>query len=538
MEGTSLLSLPDGMLVEDIQITEHELVIEVVTTHPTSCCPLCAQPSDALKGHYRRVLRDAPCAGRQVQLILTVRKFYCHNSYCAQKVFTERLPTFVEPWARMTIRCCQQITSIGLATCGKGGARLADRLGIHTTRPTILRRIMDLPDASGGSVVYLGIDDFAFRRGYRFGTILVNLESHRVVGLLPDRQTETVAQWMRYQPDLKVVSRDRGGEYAAAARQGAPQAIQCADRFHMVKNLTEAVQVLLARCQAEILAEQKPDEPDLHERQKPIISIEEWRPPEPAYVEKVRLARRAGRYVRYQQVVELSRQGMGTKEIAGHLGISDRTVRDWLKQGTFPEVQKRRKRQSSFDTFAPYVLKRWQEGERNGLVLWREIKAQGYAGTDRSVYRYLKTLKQAEVRASVNPERLRKYTALTAIWLFVRDPKQLNEIEREDVAAFCQASAALKKAYDLLHDFLLMVHKREGHRLDAWLARAAESGLAELQSFVSGVEKDKDAVQAGLTWPITNGMVEGHVTKLKLIKRTMYGRAGFALLRQRVLHAV
>jgi transposase len=192
--------------------------------------------------------------------------------------------------------------------------------------------------------------------------MLVNLESQRVVGLLPDRQTETVAQWMRYQPDLKVVSRDRGGEYAAAARQGAPQAIQCADRFHMVKNLTEAVQVLLARCQAEILAEQKPDEPDLHERQKPIISIEEWRPPEPAYVEKVRLARRAGRYVRYQQVVEQSRQGMGTKEIAGHLGISDRTVRDWLKQGTFPEVQKRRKRQSAFDTLAPYVLKRGPRG--------------------------------------------------------------------------------------------------------------------------------------------------------------------------------
>jgi transposase len=538
MEGTSLLSLPDGMLVEDIQITEHGLMIEVVTTNPTSCCPLCAQPSDALKSHYRRVLRDAPCAGRQVQLILTVRKFYCHNPYCERKIVTERLPTFVEPWARMTIRCCQHITSIGLATCGKGGARLADRLGIHTSRPTILRRIMDLPDASSGSVVYVGIDDFAFRRGYRFGTILVNLESHRVVGLLPDRQAETAARWMHQQPDLRVVSRDRGGEYAAAAREGAPQAIQCADRFHLVKNLTEAVQVLLARCQAEILVEQKPDEPSQTEPNKPIISLEEWRPPEPAHVEKVRLARRAGRYARYQQVVELNRQGRATQEIAGHLGMSDRTVRDWLKRSTFPEAQKRRKRQSAFDTFAPYVLKRWQTGEHNGLVLWREIKAQGYTGTDRSVYRYLKTLKQAEVRASANPERLRKYTVNTAIWLFMRDPKKLNEIEREDLVAFCQASVALKKAYDLLQDFLVMVHQREGYRLDAWLAKVAESGLPEIQSFAAGVEKDKDAVKAGLTWAINNGIVEGHVTKLKLIKRTMYGRASFALLRQRVLHAV
>src|SRR5205085_2817047 len=300
----------------------------------------------------------------------------------------------------------------------------------------ILRRIMELPDPSLRSVVFLGIDDFAFRRGYRFGTILVNLESHRVVDLLPDRQAETAAQWMRQQPDLAVISRDRGGEYASAAREGAPHAIQCADRFHIVKNLPEAIQVLLARCQAEILAEKKPDEPGQGEQNKPTISIEEWRPPEPAHVEKVRLARRAGRYARYQQVVELKKQGIATKEIAKRLGLSDRTVRDWLKQGAFPEAQKRRKKQSSFDPFAAYVLKRWQEGEQNGLVLWREIKNQGYTGTDRSVYRYLKTLKQAEVRASLNPERLQKYSVNAAIWLFVRDPQKLEEIEREDLATF------------------------------------------------------------------------------------------------------
>src|SRR5205807_4799677 len=132
------------------------------------------------------------------------------------------------------------------------------------------------------------------------GTILVNLESHRVVDLLPDRRAETSAQWMCNQPDLAVISRDRGGEYASAAREGAPQALQCADRFHVIKNLTEAIQVLLARCQAEILAEEPSDEHCPQEQQgKPIISIEEWRPPEPAHVEKVRLARRAGRHARY-----------------------------------------------------------------------------------------------------------------------------------------------------------------------------------------------------------------------------------------------
>ncbi len=538
MEGSPFLPLPEGMLIDQVQITETGLHIAVVATHPTSRCPLCSKESSSIHSSYRRSVRDVSCGGRQVQLALTVRKFFCRNALCPRKVFTERMPQFVEPWARMTIRHCQALQSIGLATCGKGGARLAARLGMQTTRQTILRRIMDLPDGSAGSVVYVGIDDFAFRRGYRFGTILVNLESHRVVDLLPDRRAETAARWIRQQPDVMVVSRDRGGEYASAASEGAPQAVQCADRFHVVKNLTEAVQVLLARCQAEILTSLKTEESPQDQPCQPVISIEEWRPPEPAHVEKVRLARRAGRYARYQQVVELYKQGMPTREIAGQLGMSDRTLRDWLKRGAFPEAKRRRKRQSSFDAFAPYVLKRWQSGERNGLAIFREIKAQGYPGTERSVYRYLKTLKQTEVRASVNPARIRKYSANTAGWLFVHDPATLDEGEREDLATFCQASTTLKRAYRLIQEFLTMVHKREGHRLDAWLATIAESDLPELQSFASGVEKDKAAVKAGLTWSINNGMVEGHVTKLKLIKRQMYGKAGFALLRQRVLHAL
>jgi len=538
MEETSLLALPEGIVVDQINITENGLLIEIVATSPTSCCPLCSEPSSSIHCHYRRVLRDVPCAGRRVQLVLTVRKFSCRNAYCERKVFAERIPTFAEPWARTTIRFCQQITSIGLSTCGKGGAKLAARLGIQTSRQTILRRIMDLPDVLTGSVLFLGIDDFSFRRGYCFGTILVNLESRRVVDLLPDREAETSAAWMRQQPDIFVVSRDRGGEYAKAATPGAPQATQCADRFHVVKNLTEATQLLLARCQAEILSAKDQEAFNGEEPNKPLISIEQWRPPEPRYVEKARLARRASRYARYQQAVELGQRGMTSKEIAGRLGLSSRTVQKWLAAGTFPEARKRRKKPSSFDAFACFVLKRWKEGEQKGITLYREIKAQGYTGSERSVYRYLATLKQAETQAPVNVERIKKYTPNTAVWLFVRDPKTLKEIEQEDLVTLLRASPALKRAYDLIQSFLAMVHKREGKQLDAWLAKVAESGLPELLSFASGIEKDKDAVRAGLTWSINNGMVEGHVTKLKLIKRQGYGRAGFPLLRKRVLHAL
>ncbi len=156
MEGTTLLQLPEGMLVDQIHITENGLVIEVVATSPTSCCPLCSEPSSSIHCHYRRTLRDVPCAGCCVQFHLAVRKFSCRNPYCERKVFAERFPNFVESWARMTIRHCQQITSIGLATSGKGGTRLAARLGLQTTRQTILRHIMVLPDSSAGVILCRG----------------------------------------------------------------------------------------------------------------------------------------------------------------------------------------------------------------------------------------------------------------------------------------------------------------------------------------------------------------------------------------------
>ena len=212
--------------------------------------------------------------------------------------------------------------------------------------------------------------------------------------------------------------------------------------------------MLLARCQAEILAACETEKHDRDQQRQPIHSLVEWRPKEPAHVEKVRLARRAGRYARYQQVIELHEQGRKPKEIAHQLGLSDRTVHRWLASGTFPEAKKRRKRHSSFDTFAPYVLKLWQEGEHIGIHIFREMREQGYTGSERSVYRYLETLKQAEVKAPVNPARIQKYSVNTAVWLFVRDPERREEVEREDLAAFCQASPPPHQSL-LLHSRIL-----------------------------------------------------------------------------------
>jgi transposase len=535
MEGTTLLQLPEGMRLDQIQITATGLLIQVAATAPTSCCPLCSESSSSIHCHYQRTLRDAPCAGRRVQLLLTVRKFTCRNLSCERKVFAERFPAFVEPWARATIRFCQHITSIGLATCGRGGARLAARLGIQTTRQTILRRIMALPDIPTGSVIFVGIDDFSFRRGCRFGTILVNLESRKVIDLLPDRKADTAAAWMRQHPDLMAISRDRGGEYAAAAAAGAPQALQCADRFHVLKNLGEAVEGLLAR---HLAAHRKKETQSAQDEQAPL-----WLPTKSAKrspkLEQLQRARREERLARYEQVIAFRKQGLSYEAIGRQIGMGASTVQSWLAAGAFPE-RKPREQGNLLDRYLPYVVERWAQGCHNIAQIYQELLARGYKGSYASVYgnlvRHLPAgRKHAPGADALSPALL---LARQATFLFLRRSEELRAEERETMLVLRQTHPEVDLMADLVQQFVQMLRTRTGELLDDWLAQVNRSNLPELQSFASGIEKDKDAVRAGLTWWISNGMVEGHVTKLKLIKRQGYGRAGFPLLRKRVLHAV
>ncbi len=241
------------------------------------------------------------------------------------------------------------------------------------------------------------------------------------------------------------------------------------------------------------------------------------------------------------------------------MGLSQRTMRRWLAQGTFPEAKQRRKKHSPFDAYAPSVIKRWQEGCHNGWQLWRELQMQGYHHAPTMLYQFLKTLRaselpvlvQGEVHLDVTPKKtavvtlanvappaLANFLARKAVWLFVRDLTSLDESEQQELELICQGSATANATYQLAQEFVHMVRHHRGHDLPLWLSKVADSQIPELQSFASGIERDKDAVIAGLTLPFSNGVVKGHVHRLKLIKRMMYGRAAFPLLRQRVLHCV
>src|SRR6266699_3415803 len=350
------LALPDGLVVTEIEMIDEVLTLTAVSVQIRACCPLCSVCASRVHSHYIRKLTDLPSGGQRVCLLVCVRKFFCQVSTCARKIFTERLTPFVEPWARVTRRQYQSVQTIGFATGGMLGARVTDRLGIQTCWMTILRRMMALPTEPVEQVVELGIDDFALRRGRKFGSILVNMQSHKVIDLLPDRKAETAKAWMKAHPEIKLVSRDRGGDYAAGAREGAPQATQIADRFHMYKNLVEAVELMLARCRTEIrngafhiLSEEERKVVEPQSLPTEFVSVENWKPAPDACTERERLTRRAERHDRYEQVAALRAQGFGNAEIARRVGLTARTRKHWQKKGSFPEAGRRRKRPSCFD---------------------------------------------------------------------------------------------------------------------------------------------------------------------------------------------
>jgi transposase len=240
---------------------------------------------------------------------------------------------------------------------------------------------------------------------------------------------------------------------------------------------------------------------------------------------------------RFDSMMALQKLGIPQDEIARRLGVTKRTVQNWNKQGSYPGSKRRRKRRSLFDPYAAYVLNRWKEGCKKGSVLYREIKEKGYGGTERQVYRFLKTLKQEPVELPTLPV-ISRISVKEALWLIARPFDNLETDERADLEELRETSQELATLHSLVQSFGQIGRKREGHRLEDWKKQVTKSGIAEVQRFAKGIERDKEAVLAGLTLTYSNGMTEGFVNKLKLIKRMGYGRASFALLRQRVLHAL
>src|SRR5256714_9624350 len=537
---SSVFHFPAGITIDSIDPSANELVIGVACDFPSMPCPECQQLSARIHSRYPRLVADLPCAGRNVILVLTVRKFVCGTPTCPRKIFTERLPGLVESYARMTSRLIALVQALGLVAGGRLGTRLADRLGVAPTPSTLLRHLMQLPAPLTRAVRVLGVDDFAWKKRFTYGTILVDLERRKIIDVLPDRESATVEAWLKEHPEVEFVSRDRGKDFTKAATMGAPQAQQVVDRFHVVKNLSEVLQEILGHCRAEIRqgeAAVSEFEQAAEERARGLPTVATWQQRTPAHVKKAHQARQASRDDRYQQMTTLRAQGLTQSEVAKRMGMSERAVRQWLKRGAAPTNERQFRRRSVFDPYAAYVLHRWQDGMHEAKQLYEEIQVQGFSGTVRIVQRFVQALRDDPEKMPLAPATgADRFSSKTATWLFIRDPKQLTTEKQAELELICQRSETARQTYELTQQLMSMLRLRRGQEFERWLSAVEASQIPELRRFAQGLLKDKSAVVAGLTLSYSNGPVEAQVQKLKVVKRSMYGRAKLPLLRQRLLH--
>jgi transposase len=500
----------------------------------TAACPDCGDCSRRVHSRYERSLADTAIGGQPVRILLSVRRFACVQAMCARKTFVEQVEDLTVRYGRHSQLLRATLESIGLALAGRAGARLTRRLAAPVSRMTLLRLVRALPDPVPGDVSAVGIDDFAFRRGHVYGTIVIDIESHRPLDVLPDRTSDTVAAWIKKHPGIQIVCRDRAGAYAEAARVGAPDAVQVADRWHLWHNLAQAVEKTVVAQRGEL----RPD---------PVEHVESRTPDEPALDAQMAEqaatrpdAQQADRPLatrireRHAAVQALRERGRTITAISRELGLDRRTVRRFAHADHVEDLlDKAGARQSLLDAFKPYLHERFSAGHTDAAALSAEITALGYRGSDKTVRRYLQPFRADPIGPAPGPPApsVRQVTG----WL-TRHPDRLSEEERLELKKILDRSNVLTTTQRHVKEFAEMLTQRRGDRLRNWMGDVKTTGAPALRSFANGLGNDLDAVTAGLTLDYSSGAVEGTVNRIKMIKRQMYGRAKFDLLRKRILN--
>jgi transposase len=535
MPFSPLLPSPSEVSLEQLFSDADLMTIVVRACRSSAACPACSHVSDRVHSRYIRTIADLPWQGVRVRFRLHTRRFFCDQSSCARQTFSEPLPDTVAPYARRTRRLNEALQLIGLALGGEAGSRrLAMRLSLNASPATLLRRVRQsvLPTLATPRV--LGVDDWAWKRGHRYGTILVDLETHRVVDLLPVRSAEALAAWLEAHPGVEIISRDRAGGYAEGARLGAPQATQIADRWHVIRNLSEALTRCFEQQASDLQAAWDEAVPPVPQTTSPVTALPAVRPPNKA--ELMRQQRRSRRLRRYEQVMALRQSGATQEEIAQQLPIDIKTIRRYERAGAFPEMATRR-RATGVDRWLPYLEQRWAEGCRNAAQLWREIQEQGFRGCQTTIRQWMARLREPSLSVRQANAPLRRQVPPSprqTTWLLLYPDRKRSADQQVYADALLRRSPSLTRVVELAQQFVELCRRHSDTSLSTWLAAAKQT---ELRSFALGVERDRTAIEATLRFPWSNGPVEGHIHRLKLRKCQGYGRAKFDLFKQQVLQS-
>ncbi|MDX2650573.1 ISL3 family transposase, partial [Streptomyces sp. PA03-1a] len=465
---------------------------------------VCGASSARVHGYHWRTVADVPVDGRRVVVRVRVRRLVCPTRGC-RHTFREQVPGVLERYQRRTARLTRQVKAVVKELAGRAGSRLLAILAVGLSRHTALRTLLRIPLPTGRTPRVIGVDDFALRRRHRYATVVIDAETHERIDVLPDRTADTLEAWLREHPGVEVVCRDGSTTYAEAIRRALPHAVQVADRWHLWHNLCEAALSEVkahSTCWATVL-----DAP-IYDGPRARTTLERW-----------------------HHVHDLLNQGVGLLECARRLQLALNTIKRYARADR-PERMLRvpKYRAGLVDPYREHLRKRRAEDPAAPVKrLFEEIKALGYTGCLNLLYKYINQGRADADRSHISPRRLAR--------MLLTRPDNLKTESQDLLAQLTAACSEMTQLATHIADFAQLLTPREGNAdgLSRWIDQVRTTDLPHLHSFARGLERDRQAVIAALTLPYSNGPTEGINTKTKRIAQQMHGRAGFTLLRHRIL---
>lgn len=491
------------LVIEDVVDGGDWVVVRARTPRETALCPVCGVPSGRVHGYHWRTVADVPVDGRRVVVRVQVRRLVCPTRGC-RHTFREQVPGVLERYQRRTTRLTAQVKAVVKELAGRAGARVLAMLAVGLSRHTALRALLRIPLPTGRVPRVIGVDDFALRRRHDYATVLIDVETRERVDVLPGRTVEALEGWLREHPGVEIVCRDGSAAYAEAIRRALPQAVQVGDRWHIWHNLAEAV------------------------RKEVAAHSTCWAKSGPPPREGVQAATTRQRW---HQVHDLRKRGVGLLECARRLNLSLNTVKRYDRVAE-PErlVRAPKYRPTLVDPYRDHLRRRREEDPAVPVLhLLREIEELGYRGSSNLLHKYINQGRVEAERPALSPRRLARY--------LLTHPDHRKEHQQERIEAATTACPEISVLAKLISAFasLLRPAEENAEQLSAWITTAQAESLPHLHAFARGLERDRAAVTAAMTTAYHNGGTEGVNNKTKLIKRQMYGRAGFPLLRHRIL---
>ena len=487
-------------------------------------CPDCGFLSSRVHSRYQRKPWDLPWSLWPVQLFVHSRKFFCDNQACSGRIFTERFPGVLESYARKTTRLDNILLELAHASSAENAARVGKRMGYEVSPDALLnlqrKEHFDFPNTT-----VLGVDEFSMRRGQTYSTLLVDLERHQPIDVLEGKEAAPLAKWLHGHPGISVLARDRAEAYAQAGRTAAPEAIQVADRFHLVKNVNDALKELLRSHRWEIPENEFGLANELAQARSSLEPKAQSEQNQPSPV-KVAL---------WEEVQERNKQGQSIRAISRELDIHRKTVRIYMEARSPPAYRFGSPRPTKLKPHLKYIMQRWNEGCHNARTLHIELNKRGYNGGYTQIKDLVRPWRSRKPGKLPLRSRVSSRVSLNQ-WLFLRPNDRLDPIEKQELELVLEANPKLALGYHLKEEFQRIVAQHDVEALDGWITKATLSELKPFQSLAKGMTHDLEAIRNGLTLPWSTAQCEGQICRAKLIKRQGYGRAKLDLLRQRILH--